>query len=475
MLANGEASARSLVPLMRYRDVSAAVDWLCDAFEFERHSVVHAADGTIFYAQLTFGNGMVMLGPVRSSELDELMRQPDEIGGMETQNCYLVVEDVDAHYAKAISAGAEIVFGLNSDDSGGRGYSCRDPQGHIWNFGTYNPWKGKSPAYHGHGERASTSGWRRPAVKARLFFAGAVLAIAVLWATGLGQEALNRLVAANFGGGSAEQDALESATPGKDAEAAFLRPGGTLPEALDRLVAANFGGGSAEQDALESATPGKDAEAAFLRPGGTLPEALAREQSAKRAAEGAFQAVQQELARERRARTDAEAAARQLETRLAAERGAREAAINGAARLEAELAKERNANAALKQEMEDRGQRSAAPSAGKEAAPRAQDGTGPRASESPAPGAGAETAPSQQRTEGVVATSSTTPLSEAAPARRVKRARYDRVGAGKSKSPAIKFKEPWPFSDWLPQRAPGGGSAGLPFLLDPRDLARPTS
>ena len=433
MLANGEASARSLVPLMRYRDVSAAVDWLCDAFEFERHSVVHAADGTIFYAQLTFGNGMVMLGPVRSSELDELMRQPDEIGGMETQSCYLVVEDVDAHYAKAISAGAEIVFGLNSDDSGGRGYSCRDPQGHIWNFGTYNPWKGKSPAYHGHGERASTSGWRRPAVKARLFFAGAVLAIAVLWATGLGQEALNRLVAANFGGGSAEQDALESATPGKDAEAAFLRPGGTLPEAL------------------------------------------AREQSAKRAAEGAFQAVQQELARERRARTDAEAAARQLETRLAAERGAREAAINGAARLEAELAKERNANAALKQEMEDRGQRSAAPSAGKEAAPRAQDGTGPRASESPAPGAGAETAPSQQRTEGVVATSSTTPLSEAAPARRVKRARYDRVGAGKSKSPAFKFKEPWPFSDWLPQRAPGGGSAGLPFLLDPRDLARPTS
>src|SRR3990170_376327 len=288
MLANGEASARSLVPLMRYRDVSAAVDWLCDAFEFERHSVVHAADGTIFYAQLTFGNGMVMLGPVRSSELDELMRQPDEIGGMETQSCYLVVEDVDAHYAKAISAGAEIVFELNSDDSGGRGYSCRDPQGHIWNFGTYNPWKGKSPAYHGHGERASTSGWRRPAVKARLFFAGAVLALAVLWATGLGQEALNRLVAANFGGGSAEQDALESATPGKDAEAAFLRPGGTLPEAL------------------------------------------AREQSAKRAAEGAFQAVQQELARERGARTDAEAAARQLETGLAAERGAREAAINGA-------------------------------------------------------------------------------------------------------------------------------------------------
>jgi len=36
---------------------------------------------------------------------------------------------------------AEMVRALVDVDYGGRGYSCRDPEGNAWSFGTYDPWK----------------------------------------------------------------------------------------------------------------------------------------------------------------------------------------------------------------------------------------------------------------------------------------------------------------------------------------------
>ena len=53
---------------------------------------------------------------------------------------YIIVNDADAHYAKAKAAGAEILFDIADQDHGGRAYTCRDPEGHVWNFGTYDPW-----------------------------------------------------------------------------------------------------------------------------------------------------------------------------------------------------------------------------------------------------------------------------------------------------------------------------------------------
>jgi len=58
-----------------------------------------------------------------------------------TQSPYLVVADADAHYAQARSAGAEIIVDIEDQDHGGRAYTCRDPEGHVWNFGTYDPWQ----------------------------------------------------------------------------------------------------------------------------------------------------------------------------------------------------------------------------------------------------------------------------------------------------------------------------------------------
>ena len=52
---------------------------------------------------------------------------------------YLVVDDPDAHYERAVAAGAEIVQPLTDEDYGSRGYTARDPEGNVWSFGTYQP------------------------------------------------------------------------------------------------------------------------------------------------------------------------------------------------------------------------------------------------------------------------------------------------------------------------------------------------
>ena len=129
----------TVIPCLRYRDAPAAIEWLCQAFGFEKHLVVPGEGETIAHAQLSFGNGMVMLGSVKESEFDRFMKQPDEIGGAETQSAYVIVSDADALYARAKTAGAKIVLDIKDEDYGGRGFSCRDPEGHLWNFGTYDP------------------------------------------------------------------------------------------------------------------------------------------------------------------------------------------------------------------------------------------------------------------------------------------------------------------------------------------------
>jgi uncharacterized glyoxalase superfamily protein PhnB len=140
------ANGAPVVPVIRYRDLPAAITWLCAAFGFEKHRITTDNSGTVMFAQLTFGSAMIMLGPVRESAFDKLLKQPDEIGGAETQVCYFFVADAHSHCARAKAAGAEVVFDIAHQANGGRSYSCRDPEGHLWNFGTYDPWQRQAVA-----------------------------------------------------------------------------------------------------------------------------------------------------------------------------------------------------------------------------------------------------------------------------------------------------------------------------------------
>jgi uncharacterized glyoxalase superfamily protein PhnB len=131
----------TVIPAMRYRDALKMIDWLERAFGFQKNAVYMGDGNTVAHAQMTFGNGMIMLGSVDNGSKSAInMAQPDEIGNRETQSAYLVVSDCESIYATAKAAGAEMIFDLTEMDYGGKSFTCRDPEGHIWSIGEYDPW-----------------------------------------------------------------------------------------------------------------------------------------------------------------------------------------------------------------------------------------------------------------------------------------------------------------------------------------------
>src|SRR5262249_38801223 len=124
----------TVIPCLRFRNGPAAIEWLCQTFGFEKHLVVPGEGDTIVHAQLSFGNGMIMLGSVRQTEFGQLMKQPDEIGGAETQSAYVIVTDVDALYSRAKAGGAKIVLDIKDEDYGGRRVFFWGLQGEILDF-----------------------------------------------------------------------------------------------------------------------------------------------------------------------------------------------------------------------------------------------------------------------------------------------------------------------------------------------------
>ncbi len=123
------------VPVLFYRDAPAMIDWLERAFGFERRLVVPGENGTVRHSELALGASVIM---VSSSMPERKWRSAAELGAASAGVC-IYVADPDSHHARAIAAGAEILFPLKDSDYGSRDYTARDPEGTSWTFGTYIP------------------------------------------------------------------------------------------------------------------------------------------------------------------------------------------------------------------------------------------------------------------------------------------------------------------------------------------------
>lgn len=122
----------SLSSALSYRDPKAALKWLEAAFGFETIMVITDAEGSLGHSQMSFGNGIVMIG----NEWTADHKSPMSIEGKNTQTVHVhLAEDIDKHCARAKAAGAEIIQGLETQFYGDRTYRARDPEGHIWTFG----------------------------------------------------------------------------------------------------------------------------------------------------------------------------------------------------------------------------------------------------------------------------------------------------------------------------------------------------
>ena len=130
----------TVIPALRYRNAHAAIEWLCGVIGFSRHAVYEEKNGTIGHAELTLNGGMIMLGSAKDDEHSHKFKSPDELGGVETRSVYIVVPDVEAVHASAVAAGAEIIRPLQNTNYGSREFAVKDPEGHSWSLGTYDPW-----------------------------------------------------------------------------------------------------------------------------------------------------------------------------------------------------------------------------------------------------------------------------------------------------------------------------------------------
>lgn len=134
-------SKAKIIPSIRYNNCEKAIDWLCEAFDFEIYLKVPSDNGGILHAQLIYNDCMIMLGSSHEGDgFGKLNSSPIELEGQNTASIYMVVGDADSHHKKAIGKGAEIILDIKDENYGGRGYTCKDLEGHLWNFGTYNPW-----------------------------------------------------------------------------------------------------------------------------------------------------------------------------------------------------------------------------------------------------------------------------------------------------------------------------------------------
>jgi len=133
-------SHSTIMPALRYKDAPAAIDWLCQVLGFEKKAVYPGPNGTVGHAELTLGGGMIMLGSQKDDAYGRGFKSPGEVGGVETRSAYVVVADADAVYARAQAAGATIVRPIENMEYGSREFTVKDPEGHSWSVGTYDPW-----------------------------------------------------------------------------------------------------------------------------------------------------------------------------------------------------------------------------------------------------------------------------------------------------------------------------------------------
>jgi uncharacterized glyoxalase superfamily protein PhnB len=119
-----------LYPLLRYKDATAAYQWLQDAFGFEPVSLYEDDSGVVAHAEMRWGGDLIMFGTARD----------DRYGGRVGRGwVYAACEDPDELCARARAAGAQITMELTDQDYGSREFAVRDLEGNQWSFGTYEP------------------------------------------------------------------------------------------------------------------------------------------------------------------------------------------------------------------------------------------------------------------------------------------------------------------------------------------------
>ena len=131
MPAKPPNSMPRVTPNVFYDDPAAALEWLGKTFGFEVRNSMAGPDGGIIHAEMQIDEGVIMMSPTGTTPE---WSSPSGLGGSVTMSLYVYVDDVDAHHARATSAGATILSEPEDMFWGDRTYVAADPEGHRWTF-----------------------------------------------------------------------------------------------------------------------------------------------------------------------------------------------------------------------------------------------------------------------------------------------------------------------------------------------------
>jgi uncharacterized glyoxalase superfamily protein PhnB len=133
-----------ITPMISYEATAAAIEWLTEAFGFtEREGRRYTdADGVVGHAELVYGDDTIMLAtPNREYQSPGHHRRTCEMASRWLDNPWVIdgvfveVDDLDAHHARAATAGAIVIRPPEDPGVGFRVYTAEDPEGHRWMFG----------------------------------------------------------------------------------------------------------------------------------------------------------------------------------------------------------------------------------------------------------------------------------------------------------------------------------------------------
>jgi uncharacterized glyoxalase superfamily protein PhnB len=135
-----EPTYPDVIPMIAYEDGPRAMDWLARVFGFRERMRMTAPDGRLSHGEMEAGTGVIMLAtPTPDYESPKHHRESSEQARRWSSVPYIIdgvlvyVDDVAAHYARALDGGANILSELEEGENGKR-YRAEDLEGHRWMF-----------------------------------------------------------------------------------------------------------------------------------------------------------------------------------------------------------------------------------------------------------------------------------------------------------------------------------------------------
>jgi uncharacterized glyoxalase superfamily protein PhnB len=119
----------SIVPVLAYDDVPAAVEFLTRAFGFRERAGARLTGHGSVRAWMEVGDALIALSTAGGHG-----RSSPRSAGATTQSVKVYVDQIDRHFERARSAGATVIAEPADKFWGGRVYEAKDLEGHHWEF-----------------------------------------------------------------------------------------------------------------------------------------------------------------------------------------------------------------------------------------------------------------------------------------------------------------------------------------------------